>query len=213
MAVDLEKQESPAHGESTLHRVSSTVVFLLLLFGPYAWYFINVAIESGKPYYTAKITGIKASNFTEAQDYHTSPSFNITMSIHNHYPNSIYFTDWQFAIFHDGIPLGHGSFPDGFVVNETSDAAGITGTTSSPLLGLAKEVHNHMISSGQLLQDMEFQVDMRLLTHNVNDNNEVLSDTKEKWWLWCTSAKLDGYDGPSICQNRPIKVVRDLWII
>uniref|UniRef100_A0A0D9V3H4 Late embryogenesis abundant protein LEA-2 subgroup domain-containing protein n=1 Tax=Leersia perrieri TaxID=77586 RepID=A0A0D9V3H4_9ORYZ len=148
--MDLEKQENPAHRESTLHRVSFAVVFLLLLFGPYAWYMIRVAIERGKPYYTAEITSIKASNFTEAEVYHTSPSFYITMRVQNQDTScNIYFKDWQFSIFHDGIPLGHGFSPDGFVVNKTSDVAGITGTTSTPLLGLAKEVHDHIISSGQ----------------------------------------------------------------
>ncbi|KAI4999381.1 hypothetical protein ZWY2020_003970 [Hordeum vulgare] len=148
----------------------------------------------GEEYYTVEITGIRSSNFHQAQDAAALPSFDITMRIHNHYKKDLYFQDWQFAISLDGIPLGHGSFPYDLMAYNMSDAT-VTGTTSTVMTGLAKEVHDH-ISSGTSFGDLELQVDMRSIVS--------VGGSTDRTWLWCSSG-LGDHSPPSPCQHIPVR--------
>lgn len=194
--------------QDALARKATCVILLvmLMIFGPvFLWHCIQDHIEGG---YTVEITGIKASNFTEAQDTTSTPSFDITMRVDNRYKNDLYFTDWQFAVFHDSIPLGRGSFPYNIRVENMSDGTG-TGTTSSVLVGLAKEVHNH-ISTDKSFEGLELHVDMRFVVHEVDDSNEIC--TTEHTWLWCSS-RLDNHSAPSPCRRQVVIKSRDLLFI
>jgi hypothetical protein len=78
----------------------------------------------------------------------------------------------------DGVPLGHGSFPSELRVYNMSEDT-LTGTTSTILAGLAKEVHNH-ISSGKSFDDLEIQVDIRFVVNHVDKSNAIVS-TDSTW--------------------------------
>jgi hypothetical protein len=167
---------------------------------------ILCALAEPDEYYRVEITGIRSSNFNEAPDTMVLPSFNITMRVDNHYKKDLYITDWQFAILLDGIPLGHGSFPYNVRVYNMSDDR-LTGTTSTVLVGLAKEVHNH-ISSGKSFDDLEIQVDMKFVVSRVDKSNTIVST--DSTWPWCSSG-LGDHSPPSPCQHLVVIESRDFF--
>jgi LEA14-like dessication related protein len=179
---------------------------VLLAFSVVWGILIWCALAEPDEYYSMEITGIRSLNFNEAPDTMVLPSFNITMRVDNHYKEDLYITDWQFAILLDGVPLGHGSFPYDLRVCNMSDNT-LTGTTSTVLAGLAKEVHNH-ISSGKSFNDLEIQVDMRFLVSYVDKSNTIVST--ERTWLWCSSG-LGARFPPSPCQHLVVIESRDFF--
>jgi LEA14-like dessication related protein len=173
-----------------------------VVWGTVIWW----AFGSETEHYSVEITGIRPSNFKEAQDTTVLPSFDITMRIDNRYNKDLYIRDWQFALLLDGVPLGHGSFPDSIRVYNMSDDT-LTGTTSTVLAGLAKEVHNH-ISSGRSFDDLEIQVDMRFVLSRVDRSNTIVSTGLT--WLWCSSG-LGNHSPPSPCDHLVVVESHDFF--
>jgi hypothetical protein len=177
-----------------------------VVFGTVIWW----AFASETEHYSVEITGIRSSNFKEAsQDTKTVlPSFDITMRIDNRYEKDLYIIDWQFALLLDGVPLGHGSFPDSIRVCNMSSDDTLTGTTSTVLAGLAEEVHNH-ISSGRSFDDLlEIQVDMRFVLSRVDSSNTIVST--DLTWLWCSSG-LGNHSPPSPCEHLVVVESHDFF--
>ena len=93
-----------------------------------------------------------------------------------------YTSEWQFSVWHAGTPLGRGSIPGSFCLKKmTRDT--VTGATSSELVGLAQDVHEHM-ASGESLAELEVQIDMRLVA-DLFMNDDVLPYNTTYRWLWC----------------------------
>ncbi|CAM0881886.1 unnamed protein product [Alopecurus aequalis] len=201
-----DKAMSPDKDKQYCKDLWSGCLFLLLysvVWGTLIWCLLRSQVDE---HYSVEISGIRSSNFKEAQDTTVLPSFDITVRIDNHYKKDLYITDWQFAILLDGVPLGHGSFPYNLRVYNMSDDT-LTGTTSTVLTGLAKEVHSH-ISSGKSFDDLELQVDMRFIVSYVDDNNTI--ESTDLTWLWCSSGLVD-HSPPSPCQHRVVRESRDIF--
>jgi hypothetical protein len=180
---------------------------LFLIFGTYGL-FLALGIGSddcrGSKFYGVEIVGVKASDSAaNPQDdaaARSSPRFELTARLSNHYRGqrlrTLCLTNWQISIWYDGIPLGQGSFPRNVCVGKSGEATA-TASTSTELLGLAKEVHRHM-AIHESMGELELQIDMSFVA-NLIGNDDRVYDTRSLR-LWCTSGPADSQSAPTSCR-------------
>jgi hypothetical protein len=181
---------------------------LFLIFGTYRL-FLALGIGSddcrGSKFYGVEIVGVKASDSANPQDddaaaaRSSSARFDLTARVSNHYRGqrlrTLCLTNWQSSIWFDGIPLGQGSFPRTVCVGKSGEAT-VTASTSTELLGLAKEVHRHM-ATHESMGELELQIDMSFLASLIGNDDRVY-DTRSMR-LWCTSGP-HSQSAPTSCR-------------
>uniref|UniRef100_A0ACD5VQK2 Uncharacterized protein n=1 Tax=Avena sativa TaxID=4498 RepID=A0ACD5VQK2_AVESA len=167
-------------------------------------------------FYGVEIVGVKAANPQDEEGaWSSSPRFDLTARLSNHYRGqklrTLCLTNWESSISYDGIPLGQGSFPRTVCVGKSGEAT-VTATTSTELVGLAKEVHLHMAATHEsTMGELQLQIDMSFVA-NLIGNDDKVYDTRPLR-LWCTSGT-DAQSAPTSCRlNMPSPSMHDIEFI
>jgi hypothetical protein len=195
---------SEADANMCVHFLYLLAYILLLIFGTYGVFLAFGFPNDDHPnseFYGVEIVGIKPWNPQDdaAPAWTSSPRFDLTARVSNHYSGqklrTLCLTNWQSSIWYDGIPLGQGSFPRTVCLGKSAEATA-TATTSTELLGLAKEVHRRM-ATHESMGELELQTDMTFVANLLGKDDKVYETRSMR--LWCTWGP-DSPSAPTSCR-------------